>query len=173
MRTFLIGVGHKARHGKDYLSKILHAQSPLETKIFSFAADLKGYCRVAHGMRHKDAPLLQRVGSELRKENPDVFVECVEQQIVEENPHVAIIPDMRYPNEFDWVKNHGGITIKVVRQNPDGSLYIDPSRPSDHPSETALDNHKFDYVVLAESGNLIALENAAKSIWADVIQKLK
>lgn len=53
-----------------------------------------------------------------------------------------IITDMRFPNEFDAVKSRGGITIRVNRDN--GTRAIDVNT---HPSETALDNHNFDYVI--------------------------
>jgi hypothetical protein len=124
-------------------------------------------------MRGKDAPLLQRVGSELREENPDIFVECVEQQILDEKPKVAILPDMRYPNEYGWIKSHGGITVKVSRYNPDGSLFVDPSRPADHASEIALDGFDFDYFIQATTGELVILETLGVEIWCEVLNRLK
>lgn len=61
-----------------------------------------------------------------------------------------IITDMRFPNEMDAVKAKGGITIRVngmyVRQG-DGKATRTYSETGEHPSETALDNHKFDYVI--------------------------
>jgi hypothetical protein len=52
------------------------------------------------------------------------------------------ITDMRFPNEFDAVKSRDGITIRVNRTNR-------WNKPQDieHASETALDNHEFDYVI--------------------------
>jgi F420-dependent methylenetetrahydromethanopterin dehydrogenase len=49
---------------------------------------------------------------------------------------------MRFPNEFDAVKSRDGITIRVNRTNR-------WNKPQDieHASETALDNHEFDYVI--------------------------
>jgi hypothetical protein len=48
------------------------------------------------------------------------------------------ITDMRFPNEYDAIKSKGGILIRINR----------PSVPqNDHPSETSLDNFKFDYVI--------------------------
>ena len=75
-----------------------------------------------------------------------------------------IITDMRFPNELKAVKDRGGISIRVNRQKQCGSCentftskgdcpycgsgnwvygYIDDT----HESETALDNHNFDYVI--------------------------
>ena len=49
-----------------------------------------------------------------------------------------IITDIRFPNELEAVKNRGGITIRLERGDGD---------TGDHPSETALDNANFDFVV--------------------------
>jgi len=48
------------------------------------------------------------------------------------------ITDMRFPNEYDAIKSRNGIVIRINR----------PGVPvNNHPSETALDNFKFDYVI--------------------------
>lgn len=65
-----------------------------------------------------------------------------------------IITDMRFPNEMDAVKAKGGITIRVNRKgfpithSKTGETHL-LSRDAftEHPSETALDDHKFDYVI--------------------------
>jgi hypothetical protein len=64
------------------------------------------------------------------------------------------ITDMRFPNEMDAVKVRGGITIRVnrikfVTSEVEKVTWI-PLPGIDiveHPSETALDNHNFDYVI--------------------------
>lgn len=50
-----------------------------------------------------------------------------------------IITDVRFPNEFDAIKDKGGINIRV---NTSRAGIV-----SNHVSETALDNHNFDYVI--------------------------
>ena len=62
-----------------------------------------------------------------------------------------IITDMRFPNEMKAVVERKGITIRVVR--PHG--YTDPNTGvykemplSYHPSETSLDDAKFDYEII-------------------------
>ena len=56
-----------------------------------------------------------------------------------------IITDMRFPNEMDAVKDKGGVTIRVNR--PVHSLSQENNAVQLHPSETALDNAEFDYVI--------------------------
>lgn len=53
-----------------------------------------------------------------------------------------IITDMRFPNELDAVELREGITIRVNRDN--GTREIDTNP---HPSETALDDAKFHYII--------------------------
>jgi hypothetical protein len=170
MQALLLGLGHRARHGKDTFAMMVHARLPRDSRIYSFADDLKAYCRVCYGMTTKDSVLLQREGQRFRREKDlDFWIRLVQLKIEEheesiQRPHIAIIPDMRYANEYAWVKANSGITVKIKRLNPDGSLYIDPSRPSDHPSETELESVPFDFEVVAESGDFAALENAADHI---------
>lgn len=68
-----------------------------------------------------------------------------------------IITDMRFPNEMDSVKAKGGITIRVNR--PKAKISTGDSVTDfvlnetknfgivEHASETALDNHNFDYII--------------------------
>lgn len=58
-------------------------------------------------------------------------------EIIKELPN-WLITDLRFPNEFDAVKLREGITLRINRPN---------LIKSDHISETALDNHEFDYVI--------------------------
>jgi hypothetical protein len=83
-----------------------------------------------------------------------------------------IITDMRFPNEMDAVKAKGGITIRVngmyVRQG-DGKATRTYSETGEHPSETALDNHKFDYVIENNSDISALIEKVYKIL---VIEKI-
>lgn len=62
-----------------------------------------------------------------------------------------IITDMRFPNEMEAVVKRNGITIRVIRSfnhkmgsKETGTLDLTPL----HPSETALDDAKFDYEII-------------------------
>ena len=77
-----------------------------------------------------------------------------------------IITDMRFPNEMDAVKERGGITIRVVRPhgytNPHTGVYKEMPL-SYHPSETALDDAKFDYEIIND-GEIVDLIEKVKTI---------
>ena len=67
-----------------------------------------------------------------------------------------IITDLRFPNEFEAIKNRGGVCIKIDRQSSSNSKLL-------HPSETALDSHSFDYV-LNNSGSIEDLVEEIKKM---------
>jgi len=165
MDTFLIGLGHKARHGKDTVAQYIVETVPRGTRIYSFATALKCYCRVNGWMTVKDGPILQYVGTELfrQKVDYDFWVRMLQYQIEEEKPLVAIIPDVRFPNEKEWIEKHG-ISVKVERLNEDGTPYVTTDRPSNHPSEIALDNATFNHSYSVKSGDFKGLQHAAEDI---------
>lgn len=176
-RTVVVALGHRARHGKDTLAGMIHALFPTTSKLYSLADDLKAHCRVNLGMTKKDSPLLQREGSRIREEKGlDFWIRLVQLKIEEHEdnlagkPHIAIVPDMRYLNEKEWVEASGGLTVKVSRLNADGTLFIDPSRPADHPSEIELEGATFNKHIVAKHGDFGALERASHEI-AEILKE--
>ena len=73
------------------------------------------------------------------------------QTIVDKYPN-WIITDVRFPNEYDAIKERNGIVIRV-NMNP-SNKWIDKAEwdfnkhgIESHPSETSLDNYEFDHVI--------------------------
>ena len=58
----------------------------------------------------------------------------------------VIIPDCRFPNEIDFVKNNGFdvVTVRIEREEFDSAL---SKEQLNHPSETALDRYDFDVII--------------------------
>lgn len=164
--TLILGIGFKARQGKDSAAEALvsyyehknnlFAKHELKKKVivkrFGFADALYEECRVLHGMTTKDAPLLQRVGLERRKEDPNYWISKVFAAINSTRLDVAIIADTRFQNEAAAIKAAGGYTIRVSRLNQDGTPYVADDRPADHPSEIELENYNWDYRIIAKTG---------------------
>jgi hypothetical protein len=96
----------------------------------------------------KQRTLLQWWGTEFRRSvNPDYWVNKVAQRIAEEKPEIALITDVRFMNEVNFVRKYGEV-IKIDR----------PSLPSlrgaagVHASELALaDYDGWDDVVVNDS----------------------
>lgn len=148
--TTVIGLGHKARQGKDVAAAAIIDAIPGAMR-FAFADDLYAIARVRHGMTTKDAPLLQRLGVDYRDNfGANVWVRAVYAKMLDARPKLAVITDVRFPNEIGFVRDLGGAAIKVERRNPDGTRFVDPSRPATHISETALDDAFWDFTLINE-----------------------
>jgi hypothetical protein len=163
----IIGVGSKARQGKDTFCNAVvdHYENQRQTakrhdrislapvaQNFKFAGVLYEVCQELYGMKEKDGELMQRVGTECREKNPNHWIEKCFKKIDTSAVQIALISDVRYKNEADFIKSRDGILVNVVRLNPDGSQFITGDRPADHPSEIELDGYNWDYRISAPSG---------------------
>lgn len=103
---------------------------------------LWAYC--ANG-KHTIRALMQGLGDLMRKENPDIFIECTLN-----SKDDFLVSDCRFPNEAKAVKARGGIVIKVVRPDVKAS--------DSHQSETLIDEIDADYTVFNDTTleNLVA-----------------
>lgn len=85
---------------------------------------------------------LQKLGTEAMREglHPDTWVNAT---FASYNAAIDnwIITDTRFPNEAVAVKERGGVLLRVNRNTDTG----------DHPSETALDDYQFDYLIQNDS----------------------
>lgn len=90
---------------------------------------------------------LQKLGTEAMRNglHRDTWVNAT---FANYKPYVDkwLITDTRFPNEAAAVKERGGVLLRVNRNASTG----------DHPSETALDNYEFDYVI-ENDGDLTSL----------------
>ena len=155
--TVVIGLGYKARSGKDTVAKHIASQIP-GVRILGFATALKAHCRVAFGMRDKNPILLQFAGTDVyRAANPGMWVRILYDTLLEDPPSCVIIPDVRFPNEAGFIKAMSGYLVRVDRPG-----YVAPDRDAQHPSETALDGYAgWDMVISADSGDLVHLRDQA------------
>ena len=97
--------------------------------------------------------LLQLIGTDLfRKQlHPNTWVNASFANYLN---NAWIFTDVRFPNEADSIKEIGGILIRVNRPcSVCGGLGYHKldCRPSEHQSETALDDYEFDYVIENDS----------------------
>lgn len=169
MSTLLIGISGKIGAGKDTVAEMIinHPIVAGNCTVIRFADRLKevvalltGTSREANYSRSGKqlvpeafAPfslgiLQQKVGMALRESlDEDIWVMALDVE-VKKCKHLVIIPDVRFVNEFDYVRRNGGIVVRVNRDNRP----VD-NRDAQHISETALDNADFD-VVIDNNGTL-------------------
>lgn len=149
---FKLAFGHKARCGKDtaaeYIEKIL-IQKGYKVKKLKFAKYIYEISEFIQKYLNKpiikDPNLLQLLGNSLRNlYDLNIWVDALYKEYIQsinDGYNIIIITDLRYPNEYDMLKNLGFIFIKINRLN----RIID--RDPNHISEIALNNHNFDIII--------------------------
>lgn len=166
MATKVIAISGHAGHGKDTLAKLMQEQLEADGKkvlITHYADLLKYICKTFFGWNgekdEKGRSLLQYVGTDvIRKTDPNFWVDFVVDIVkrFSNQWEYVIIPDTRFPNEFNRLVERGldAIHIRIIRT---GYLSTLTETQQKHPSETALDNVTPDYYI-ENSGDLNALK---------------
>lgn len=115
-------------------------------------------------MIDKDPEILQFWGTNFRRQqNENYWIEQLDKklkdlelnsdnQFNEHMPQIILIPDLRFKNELEYIKQNNGYFIRITRVEND-KQYIDDERSKDHISETELDDIEEDYCIYAFSGD--------------------
>lgn len=113
-----IGVTGLAGSGKDTLADILLNHTEKYVKA-SFAMRLKEMCTHFGWDGQKDEKgrkLLQTIGMALREYSANSWVDILDKYLKENHPDkFYIFTDVRFKNECDYIKNNGGIIIRIER----------------------------------------------------------
>jgi len=164
----IICISGKAQHGKDTTAKFLQEQlenNGYRVKITHFADHLKHICKDYFGWDgvkdEKGRNILQHIGTEvIRERSPDYFADYLVNflSMFYDEWDYVIIPDCRFPNEFEIFTAYGmdAILLRVVRP---GFLSPLTQEQQAHPSETALDNYEHDFVIV-NSGSKAELKSS-------------
>lgn len=158
----VVVISGKAQHGKDTTANLLKQSLEADGKsvlITHYADLLKYICKQFFGWNgEKDEygrQLLQYVGTDvIRVSMPDFWVDFVASilKLFPNHWDYVLIPDCRFPNEIEVLKNEGFDVVHIRVERPDFQSPLTPEQQS-HPSETALDGVKPDYH-LYNFGNL-------------------
>lgn len=128
MNTILVGVGSRARIGKDYAAKELAKYFDLERIAFADALKLDvAQLFKAHGLdywgiesepslKEKVRPLLVEYGMTMRRFNENAWID---RALNKELTHqVTLVTDVRFPNEANRIKSLGGYYIEIKTDLP-------------------------------------------------------
>lgn len=116
----------------------------------------------------KQRALFQYWGSEYRRgQDPFYWVKRLQERVEARNPRVVIIDDLRFPNEFFFVKSKLGYTIKVDRVG-----HANPESVTAHYSEQALKDFKFDFEISALDGHVEDLQRAAIAAFERIVDMI-
>ena len=189
----IIGLGHKARQGKDTAATELATLFPpeLDVRRVAFADALRA--EVGEAIRRaggaaalvgalqafgnapdwlraepagqKQRTLLQWWGTDLRRSaDPDYWVRRFSGRLDASYADVSIVTDLRFPNEADFIRSQGGVLVKVTRTTPP-----DVNVP-EHESERALDGYThWDYHL--EAATVDELQAKVRELYAEIASK--
>lgn len=157
----IITISAKAQHGKDLSATILKELMESDGKkvlIAHYADLLKYICEKFFdwdGIKDETGrTILQYVGTDIiREQKPNYWVDFIV-SVLKMFPNewdCVIIPDTRFPNEIDRLKEEGFdvITLKINRIDFENNLTKEQRQ---HKSEIALDGYEFDHVINVKSG---------------------
>lgn len=152
----IICISGKAQHGKDTTAGFLKEcfTDKARSVLIAHYGDLVKYiCKTFFdwdGQKdERGRTLLQEVGTDtVRTRTPDFWVRFIK-DVLDHFPDkwdYVIIPDCRFPNEVDYLKEYGYdvIHVRVFRGNFISPLTIEQQK---HASEMALDHVVPDYLI--------------------------
>jgi transcriptional regulator with XRE-family HTH domain len=149
------------------ISRVLSGKTRKNPKPVDNSVLIEKFSEVWLSDEHKAKfrKLLQFYGTEYRRKDDDNYwVRKLADNIEKEKPQIALLSDMRFPNEFKYVKDHNGFTVRVER---------DGLPPSTHASETALEGETdWDYVMLNDS-TLEDFKAGAVHMFDDIMESFK
>jgi len=169
----IVGLGFRARSGKDTVGEYLQKEYGFER--IAFADALKRGCMEMFGLTYEQAYgnlkevvdeywsttpryILQKVGTECMRNGykKDIWIKSVDKRIREQPNSNWVVTDCRFPNEAAAIKSWDGLVVRVDRTQAGASGGI-----TDHPSELAMEAYdKWDYVIKNNSDSLVDLYNS-------------
>lgn len=160
----LIGINGKISSGKDTAAQLIQELFPeMNFEIKKYAGKLKQIASLLTGIEQSNfesqefkktylgdewgmtvRDLLQRLGTEAMRNglHENVWVNALFSTF--NNQSNWIVTDVRFPNEYEAIKNLGGVLIRITRPGTDIGTHI---------SETALDDFEFD-IEIANNGTI-------------------
>lgn len=163
MSKLLIGIHGKPRSGKDTVADYLVSEYRLSkfgpsfpvkaTAAAMFDVDIN--CFYDQSIKETIDPfwgisyreMAQKVGKESSRDvfGDDIWMRHVEKRLKDDttNDRGIVLADIRYANEAEWVKAHGGTVLFVYRSSENRGYVANAS----HPAEQGLPETVADYII--------------------------
>jgi len=176
----VIGITGRARHGKNTIAEVmaqgfekagyLCSDVTVSDIVWAEASKLRKVRSHSRASASKwELDNLVALGHSERDKDEDHWISAVAAAVVKEGAttgaaQVAVMAGVRFHNEVTWLRKFpGGIIIKVVRYNTDGSLFISPDRDPNDKMETTVDEIKADFEFTHQTGQTDWLISQAKA----------
>lgn len=88
-------------------------------------------------------------------------------ELVEQGGGIPVFTDVRFPNEAEAIRAHGGIIVRLECPSNLRKARLGGKLPPEHISETALDDYKFDFLVTTDS--MDGYYQSALTFFADMV----
>lgn len=121
----LFGLNAQNVYGSD---KQKNEPTELKWEDMPFNEDKSGFMTNREFLEHFGTKIVRKIKT-------DAWVSATINKINYENPQLAIIPDVRFPNEVKAIKESGGTVIRLARNVHDSKVEC----------ETVLDRDRFDW----------------------------
>lgn len=161
--SVIIGISGKKRAGKNLVTEIFKEVLGEANKSYlhlAFGDSVKKACSVAlgfeedyffnecvkdevfefvDGVKMSGRKIMQVLGTEAARDNfnDSIWLTSVSNKIKRSSVEIILISDLRFKNEFEFIKSNNGFCIRVERE---GLISED-----NHISEIDLDDAKFDF----------------------------
>lgn len=117
------------------------------------------------GMNEKDPQILQFWGTDFRRKQYDNYwVDRTLEHIDTISKKFILIPDTRFKNEYNAVKNLNGYYVKIIRLHKDDTQYLDVNRDPRHLSEIDLEYVSADFTIAAYDEDLESFKLSAIAV---------
>ncbi|MES2156013.1 MAG: hypothetical protein V4510_12845 [bacterium] len=179
----IIGITGYAQHGKDSLATglglvgyerigfadALKAMAldvdpiiyvPLASNTVTRLSELVGRMGWEEAKQYAEVRrFLQQLGTRAREHlGPDVWVQALERRWLESGITNLVVPDVRFPNEAEWIHRHSGVMVRVNRPDFDNGV------GTDHPSEKFVPTLPVDFEYVVPTGQKHLFTMIAKAL---------
>lgn len=188
MNKLIIGLAGKAEHGKTATARIIRdrVESGSEPDcpggtcgIFEISELIRQHCiklgLLPEGIKREDmtyqqVAVLVSEGSRMRNEvDPQYWTTLIMQEIAKSDVDVAVIPNLRFPQEAQATRDAHGYVWRINRLNRDGSPFVSLTRDPNHETETALDRWPADFYLYNMTGHGALLEEQVITLYEYVV----
>lgn len=181
MPPLLIGVSGKLGSGKDYIVENFIVpqlkSAGYNVAIVAFADHIKVNAAARNGlpieiMYGNKTPeirkMLQIAGTEEGRDKygPNIWVDTLDRWLklrsMRDGTNAYVVTDCRFTNEVEWIRDNGGLVIRVHAPDRNLTRLIAESNGNQeilesiktHRSETELDDYPFDHIIDNTVGNI-------------------
>jgi hypothetical protein len=172
----LLGFGHRAHSGKSTCCDAILERANyigISARVYSISDEVLSYCVMRSllpdmaraSMTNEHIKILVDVGKGQRDTDEDFWLKRLRERMAVDKPKLAMIPNIRYWNEAEWVRAEGGVNVLCNRLNSNGSPHISADRDANHISECDLWNWNWDYILTHKEGQEWWLKAQAVSLF--------